>query len=316
MTPTATHSRPQREHRSPGIPASPGSVSPLGPPGRGARAWIRAVRAHQWAKNLLVFGAPLAAGALARTGVLERVSVAFLAFCLLASGAYLINDVRDAAEDRRHPVKRHRPIASGAIPRRPALVAGICAVLVGLAVSVTVSWALFAAAGAYALLNAGYTALLRRIAIADICGIAGAFVLRALAGGVAAQVPNSPWFIVVVSFSALFVAAGKRYGDFLDPAARRSRPVLQQYTAEFLRLVIAVAAAVALGAYCLWAFAATRPASVPWREMTLAPFTVAMLRYGLLVSGGEGGAPERILFADRFIQLVGASWLLMLGLGV
>ncbi len=122
--------------------------------------------------------------------------------------------------------------------------------------------------------------------------------------------------MVVVSFAALFVAAGKRYADFLDPAARRSRSVLDQYTAEFLRLVIAVAAAVALGAYCLWAFSITASASAPWREMTIIPFTVAMLRYGLLVSAGGAGAPEDVLFGDRFMQVTGAVWATVLVLGL
>jgi decaprenyl-phosphate phosphoribosyltransferase len=206
-------------------------VAPLPRPPGGLRAWARAARIHQWAKNLLLFGAPLAAGALGHLRPLERTAMAFLAFCLLATGAYLINDLRDLAEDRRHPVKRHRPIASGAVRPGHALLAGLAAIALGLALSATVSWSLAAAAGGYALLNVAYTVVLRRIAIADICAIAGAFLLRAVAGAVAAGVPSSPWFVVVVSFAALFVAAGKRYADYLDPAARRSRPVLEQYTA-------------------------------------------------------------------------------------
>ena len=277
---------------------------------------MRAARVHQWTKNLLVFAAPLAAGALGHPSALGRVSVAFAAFCLLATGAYLINDVRDLAEDRLHPVKRHRPVASGAVAPGHALLAGAAAILLGIVVAGTLGLSVAAVAAGYALLNIAYTCVLRRIAIADICAIAGAFVLRALAGGLAAGVPSSPWFVVVVSFAALFVAAGKRYGDFIDPAARRSRPVLEQYTAEFLRLVIGVAAAVALGAYCLWAVAAAHPASAPWREVTIVPFTVAMLRYGLLVSAGDAGAPEDILFGDRFIQLAGAVWLATLAMSL
>jgi decaprenyl-phosphate phosphoribosyltransferase len=278
-------------------------------PAGGIRAWLRAARVGQWAKNLLLFGAPLAAGALGRPGVLLRVSVAFVAFCLLASGAYLINDVRDASGDRRHPVKRHRPIASGVLSARRAFVVGVAAVLLGVAVALTLGRGLFAAACAYALLNFGYTAWLRRIAIIDIGAIAGAFALRAAAGAVAADVPISRWFLVDVSFVALFVAAGKRYADFLDPAARRSRPVLDGYNADFLRIMLTVASSVALGAYCLWAFGASRPGALPWRELTVVPFTTAMLRYGLLVTGGVGDAPEEILFADRFMQLAGAAWL-------
>jgi decaprenyl-phosphate phosphoribosyltransferase len=280
------------------------------------RVWVRAVRLHQWPKNLLLFAAPLAAGALGRVHAFERVSVAFVAFCLLASGAYLLNDVHDAPEDRRHPIKRHRPVASGAVAPGSAMIVGLVSVLLGIAVAMLLGTAVGAVAATYAALNVAYTCVLRRIAIADICAVAGAFLLRALAGGLAAHVPSSHWFVVVVSFAALFVAAGKRYADFLDQAARPSRAVLDQYTAEFLRLVLAVAAAVSLGAYCLWAFSVTPSASAPWREITIVPFTVAMLRYGLLVSRGAAGAPEDVLFGDRFMQLMGVVWVTTLALGL
>jgi decaprenyl-phosphate phosphoribosyltransferase len=282
----------------------------------GARAWIVSARIRQWPKNLLVLAAPAAAGVLGRSPVLARVLLTLVVFCLLASGAYVLNDVRDAPEDRRHPVKRHRPIAAGAVSAHAARIAGAGALLLGLGAAILVSRPLFATACGYVALNFAYTRWLRRIAIADIAAIAGAFVLRAVAGGVAADVPISRWFIVVVSFAALFVAAGKRYADFIDPLSRRSRPVLDEYTADFLRLVLGVACAVALGAYCLWAFEASAANGVPWRSLTILPFTLALLRYGLLVSTGAGGAPEEILLGDRFIMLAGAAWLGMFVLGV
>jgi decaprenyl-phosphate phosphoribosyltransferase len=291
----------------------PRAVTRVRPPQRGVPAWLRAVRIRQWAKNLLVFAAPAAAGALGRPGVSVRVSLTFVVFCLLASGVYLVNDARDAAEDRRHPVKRHRPIASGAISASRAVAAGAVAVLLGVGLAAALSSGLLILALGYAVLNVGYTTWLRRIAIADIAAIAGAFVLRALAGATAAQVPISRWFILVVSFAALFVAAGKRYADLLDPASRRSRRVLEQYTPEFLRLVISVACAVALGAYALWAFAAGVTLG---RELTIIPFTLALLRYGLLVTSGSGGAPEKVIFGDRFMQLTGVAWMVMFGAGV
>ncbi len=314
--PTATpipQSRPSRSRR-PGQPHPdrPAAERRRSEPG-GVRAWVRAVRVRQWAKNLLVFAAPAAAGTLGRSGALERVSISFLVFCLLASGAYLINDARDAPEDRRHPVKRHRPIASGAVPAEMASAVGAVLVAIGIWLALAVSVDLCIMACAYAALNVAYTTWLRRVAIADIAAIAAAFVLRALGGGIAAHVAISRWFILVVSFAALFVAAGKRYADFLDPETRRSRRVLEQYTAEFLRLVICVSCAGALGAYSLWAFAAGVPLS---RELTIIPFILAMLRYGLLVTSGSGGAPETVIFGDRFMQMTGLAWVVMFGLGV
>jgi decaprenyl-phosphate phosphoribosyltransferase len=287
-------------------------VAQLQPSQHGLSVWLRAVRIRQWAKNLLVLAAPAAAGALGRPGVFARLSLTFVVFCLLASGIYLINDARDAAEDRRHPVKRHRPIASGAVSASRAVAVGSTAVLLGVGLSVAVSPGLLLLACGYAVLNVGYTTWLRRIAIADIAAIAGAFVLRALAGATAAEVPISRWFILVVSFAALFVAAGKRYADLLDPSSRRSRHVLEQYNADFLRLVIGVACAVALGAYALWAFAAGVTLG---RELTIIPFTLALLRYGLVITNGSGGAPEEVIFSDRFMQLAGVAWLVMFGAG-
>jgi decaprenyl-phosphate phosphoribosyltransferase len=300
-----------------------GSAAHLGPqsapvsgPASGIAVWGRAVRVRQWPKNLLVFSAPAAAGALGRPAVLERASVAALAFCLLASGAYLFNDLRDVREDRRHPVKRHRPIASGAISRPRALATSVAAITAGLALSATLGVTSLEVALGYAALNFGYATWLRRVAIADIAAIAAAFVIRATAGGVAAGVPISRWLFVVVSFAALFVAAGKRYSDLLDPAARHSRAVLAQYNVDFLRLVIAIACAVALGAYCMWAFQAVPPGSGAWREATIVPFTIALMRYGLLVTDGRGGAPEEIALGDRFMQVVVLAWGLMFAMGL
>jgi decaprenyl-phosphate phosphoribosyltransferase len=186
----------------------------------------------------------------------------------------------------------------------------------GLSLSAALGVASLAVGLSYVTLNFGYTAWLRRVAIADIATVAGAFVIRAAAGGTAAGVTISPWFFVVVSFAALLVAAGKRYADFLDPASRSARGALAEYNAEFLRMVITAALAVAVAAYCLWAFQAARPAAVVWREITILPFTLALLRYLLLVSNGRGAAPEEILFGDRFLQLMGLAWVLTFVLGL
>jgi decaprenyl-phosphate phosphoribosyltransferase len=294
----------------------PSPVAQFRRPQRGVRVWIRAFRVRQWTKNVLVFAAPAAAGVLGHPGVVARTSAAFVAFCLLATGVYLINDARDAAEDRHHAVKRHRPIASGAISARRAVIVGCAAMLMGIGVAAAVNLGLLAVACGYVCLNLSYTTWLRSVALADIATIAAAFVLRAVAGGVAAGVSISPWFILVVSFVALFVAAGKRYADLLDPASRRSRRVLEQYTARSLRLVIGAALAAALVSYAVWAFGVSRSGLVLWDELTIIPFTLALLRYRLHVSAGRGGAPEAVMFNDRFMQLLGAAWLVTFLLGV
>lgn len=290
--------------------------APIRRPASGIATWVRAARIRQWPKNLLVFGAPAAAGVLGRATSLERASLAAFAFCLLASGAYLFNDLHDVHEDRRHPIKRHRPIASGAITRPEALVVSAAAIAAGLVFSAALGTASLEIALGYAALNFGYATWLRRVAIADIAAIAAAFVIRATAGGVATGVPISRWLFVVVSFAALFVAAGKRYGDLIDPESHRSRAVLTEYNADFLRMAIAIACAVALGAYCMWAFQAVPGGAGAWREATIVPFTIALLRYCLIVTDGRGGAPEEILLGDAFMRATVLAWALMFGFGL
>jgi len=281
----------------------------------GVGLWLQAVRIRQWVKNLLVLGAPAAAGVLGSPAVLQRVAATVLAFCLLASGAYLLNDVHDADEDRHHPRKRHRPVASGAIPAARARGAGIGLIAAGLGLALAVSWHVAVVAAAYALLNLGYTGWLRRLALADIAVIAGVFVLRAAAGAAAAQVPISRSFLVLVCSGSLFVAAGKRYADFVDPDARRSRAVLEHYSSRRLRLIIAISWMVALGAYCAWAFGPASTSGSILRELTVAPFAAGLLRYVTIVARGRGGAPELVLFADRVVQVAGAAWLALFALG-
>lgn len=314
--PAAAH-RPLNQQPLPASSRRPHSaVLTLRPRISGARAWLRAVRVRQWTKNLLVLAAPAAAGVLGQPSVLWRALVTVVAFCALASGAYLINDVRDAPEDRRHPTKRHRPIASGAVPTSAALPVGLGLMVIGLGISLVISIGLLTTACGYVALNAAYTGLFRRVPVADIVAIGGAFVIRALAGAVAVQVPISGWFIVFVSWGALFVAAGKRYADYLDPAARKSRRVLQRYSAEFLRVAIAVSCALALATYVMWAFQTASPGGGPWRKLTVIPLLLVVLRYRTVAIRGAGGAPERVLFSDHFLQLAGAIWLATFALGV
>jgi decaprenyl-phosphate phosphoribosyltransferase len=277
--------------------------------------WLRAVRPRQWPKNALLFAAPAAAGILWHTHVLSRVLIAALSFCLLSSGAYLLNDLHDAIDDRQHPVKRHRPIAARLIKPRHAFVVAIVAYVLGLGLLAALGVGPLTVAIAYAVLNFAYTGWLRRIAIADIVAIAAAFVIRAVAGGVVVGVAISPWFLVVVSFAALLVAAAKRYADFCDGASQKSRAVLADYNADFLRIVITAALAVAVTAYCLWAFQAVHGGAVSWREVTVLPLTFALLRYLLVVTGGRGGSPEDILLADRPMQFATLTWLLAFALG-
>jgi decaprenyl-phosphate phosphoribosyltransferase len=291
------------------------------------RLWLAAlktVRPRQWIKNGLVIAAAGAAGALGHDDVPGRVGVAFVAFCLLSSGIYCVNDVRDAEEDRLHPRKRYRPVASGALAPSYALTLGAGLMALGLGLCFVVRPLLGLVGLGYLLLTLSYTLLWRHVPVLDLFAIAGGFVLRAVAGGVAAPVTLSRWFLVVITFAAVFVAAGKRWaelqrteGQSPDQAERVGRRrVLDLYSHGKLALLMTGAAGCALFAYCVWAFQLPTAGGFPWRPLSIAPFALGLVRYQWLVVGGAGEAPEDVLLSDRLIQAVGVGWLIVFALGV
>jgi decaprenyl-phosphate phosphoribosyltransferase len=279
---------------------------------------IATMRPKQWIKNSLVIAAAGAAGALGHDDTPGRVVVACASFCLLASGIYAINDVRDAEEDRRHPRKRFRPVAAGDLDPRFASALGLSLVLAGLLLCAAIGPLLALVGLGYITLTLSYTLVWRHLIVFDIFAVAGGFVLRAVAGGVAAPVPLSHWFLLVVTSSAVFVAAAKRYAELRRTDGRQSgrRRVLDAYSSRALELIIAGATAVALLAYCMWAFSLPAVRGIPWRPLTIVPFAVCMLRYAGLVHRGAGEAPEDVLLSDRPLQLAGLVWLALFALEV
>jgi decaprenyl-phosphate phosphoribosyltransferase len=263
-----------------------------------------------------VIAAPGAAGALGHDDVPVRVGLACIAFCLLASGIYAINDLRDAPEDREHPRKRHRPVAAGELSPTAALWLGVGLITAGLALSAAVRPLVALIGAGYVALTLSYTLIWRHILLLDMLAIAGGFVLRAIAGGAAAPVALSRWFMLVVTFAAVFVAAGKRHSELLQTDRRRGRRVLNIYDQSRLRLILVGSAAGALLAYCVWAFELPLAHGFPWRPLTILPFAACLLIYGAKVSTGEGEAPEDLLLANRPLQLAALLWLVLFALGV
>jgi decaprenyl-phosphate phosphoribosyltransferase len=281
------------------------------------RGLARALRPRQWAKNVLVLAAPTAGGVMTHPTTVALVATAFVGFCLAASATYLPNDVVDRDEDRLHPDKRARPVAAGLVP--PALALSSAAILAccGLVVAALAAPGLALALLSYLALTTLYSLGLRRVAVIELGVVASGFVIRVIAGGLATGVPVSQWLLIVVSFGALFVVAGKRYGDLasLDEAAGRVRITLRAYTLGYLRFVAALAAAVMLVAYCLWAFAAgVRHGTLA--ELSVLPLTLAILRYGLLLETGQGGAPEEVLLRDLPLLALSLTWAAVYGLGI
>lgn len=289
-------------------------AAPAEPPRRHSPigALVRSLRPKQWLKNTLVFAAPVAASVIDDRDVLARTVAAFVCFCAAASATYLLNDARDVESDRRHPTKRHRPIAAGSLALPVAYVTA-AVLLVGSVVGAFLTATDFGIVlVSYLVLTTAYTYRLKNVPVLDIVAVAAGFVLRAVGGAAAAGVPISEWFFIVTSFGALFMVTGKRHGEVLDLAddAAAVRPALGAYTTGYLAYLRSVFSGGVLIAYCLWAFtsAEAHPAGAVLFQVSIVPFAVAILRYALLLEHGEGAEPETLILSDRTVLAAGAAW--------
>jgi decaprenyl-phosphate phosphoribosyltransferase len=281
---------------------------------------LRSARPRQWSKNLLVFTAPAAAGALGDAEVALTLGLVFIALCLASSGTYFVNDLVDVEADRRHPTKRHRPLASGAVSVPAARLSAVVALVAGIAVGFSVNTRTGVAVTAYVGLTLSYSMVWKRVAVVDLVAVASGFVLRAVAGAWAVDVEISMWFLLFVTFGSLLVVTGKREAELIELGEHGGavRATLEQYTRPFLRMVLSMTATAALVVYCMWAFEArgSADANWPWFELSIVPMLTAVLRYLLVLEQGRGAAPEEVFLSDRTLQVVGAMWVIVFGLGV
>jgi decaprenyl-phosphate phosphoribosyltransferase len=282
-----------------------------------AGAVLRSMRPKQWTKNLLVVAAPLAAGDLGEPGVLGLTVLAFLAFCAVSSATYLVNDCADRDADLLHPRKHQRPIAAGQVSVRAALTIAAVLFAVGIGFAALTRWELVLLLVAYIAAMVGYSLWLKHEPVIDLALVAAGFLMRAVAGGLAAALPISDWFLMVAGFGSLFMVAGKRYSELhtlgSEAGTRRS---LVRYTDTYLRFVWSIAAAVTVTAYCLWAFENAATTGVPWHTLSILPFVVGMLRYAVDIDAGQAAEPEDIVWGDRVLQGIGVVWIVVLSLGV
>lgn len=278
---------------------------------------IREARPKQWVKNVLVFSAPASAGVLFHATPLLQTIVAFVAFCLVASGSYFINDARDVVADRQHVKKRFRPIAAGIVPVSLGYIGGVVLLAAGLAISFAISWQLALVIGGYLVLTTSYSLWLKHEPVIDLVAVAAGFVLRALAGAAATGIPTSSWFLVVVSLGSLFMVAGKREAELRGAAHdRKTRSTLQAYTIPFLNYVQSAATGALLVAYSLWAFEGHSGLNRTLSGLSILPFSVAILRYAMLVDTGRGEAPEDAVASDRILLVCGLVLVILVGISV
>lgn len=286
-----------------------------------AAGLLKAARPKQWAKNVLVFVAPAAAGVLTEPSYLASTLLGFVAFCAVSSATYLLNDTLDVESDRRHPTKCRRPIASGVVPIPVAMGAAAILAVFGCALAAYVSWWLLGVVVCYAALTTAYSLLLKQVPILDLVILSAGFILRLLGGAYAAGVGVSEWFLLVSLFGSMFIAASKRHAEKaeLGDSAADLRPTLGEYSFEFLALVRTSAVAAVMMSYCLWAVEWSRPTGrdgALWVQLSIIPFVIAILRYAMLVDQGKGAAPEEVLAEDRMMQLMGVGLVVLLFIGI
>jgi 4-hydroxybenzoate polyprenyltransferase len=276
-------------------------------------AAVLSLRPRQWVKNFFVFAAVVFAQKLF-TPLIWPALAAFVIFCGLSGAVYLINDVLDAEKDRRHPVKRRRPIASGALPRLTAVFLGAALVAVSLAAAFALARPFGLVAAGYAALLIAYSFWLKYLVIVDVLTVAVGFVLRAVAGAKAVDVDISGWLIICTILIALFLALGKRRHEYLSLAdeAPDHRPILAEYSEGFLDQMISVVTASTAMAYALYTM---WPETVAKFHTRLLPLTFPFVLYGifrylyLLYHLDLGGSPSDLLLNDRALLLNTLLWM-------
>jgi decaprenyl-phosphate phosphoribosyltransferase len=282
------------------------------------------MRPLQWAKNCLIVVAPAAAGTLTHGVVLRQTAIAFVAFCAVSSAVYLLNDLRDREADRRHPTKRFRAVASGRLTTTTAVGTALSLFVFGFLVALLVDHPgeLLIVLALYVVITLAYIYWIKDVAIVELGAVASGFFLRAYAGAAASHIPVSTWFLVVISFGALFLVVGKRASELKTHGDVATRHVLAEYTAKFLDSVLTMCATIVVAGYCLWAFngsatglSANHDATLPIR-LSVVPVVFAMLFIMRSADAGHGAAPEDLLLRNRTVQVLLAIWVVLLIFGV
>ena len=276
-------------------------------------AALRSLRPQQWVKNGFVFAALIFSRGLTDWNRSWTVALAAMIFCLISSCVYLVNDILDAPEDRHHPTKKLRPIASG---RLSVEAAAIMAILLG-GVSLAAAWVLdppfFLVVAVYAGINLLYSWFLKNVVLLDVFVVGAGFVLRVIGGGVVIHVEISPWLIVCTTLLALFIALSKRRHELvlLRENASNHRSILAKYTPYFLDQLIAVVTASTVVSYALYTLSPDVHSKFPGKHLEFTiPFVLfGIFRYLYLVHQNEGGGnPTRLLFTDPVLLSVVLMW--------
>jgi len=279
-------------------------------------AWgglLESLRPQQWVKNGFVFAALIFSRSIVDWHRNVRVVVAAFLFCLISSSVYLLNDILDAPEDRKHPRKRLRPLASGRLGVGTAATAAITLGLAALAGAWAIDRTFFFIMAGYGVLNVLYSWVLKRVVLLDVFVISAGFVLRVVAGGVVIHVEISPWLVVCATLLALFLALSKRRHELvvLGKEAGNHRSILSHYSPYFLDQLIGIVTASTVMSYALYTLSSDVQIKFPGKRLDLTiPFVLfGIFRYLYLVhQNEEGGSPTRLFLTDYVLLSVVLFW--------
>src|SRR5579862_8791887 len=277
------------------------------------RALVETLRPQQWVKNGFVFAALIFSQSLTRWDRCRQVLLAALIFCLVSSATYVLNDILDAPEDRNHPSKKLRPIASGRVSATAAGIMGVILGGTGLIAALKLNRGFFGIVVAYLAINILYSSFLKRIALLDVFIVASGFLLRVIAGGLVIKVAISPWLIVCTTLLALFIALSKRRHELvlLGRHASDHRANLADYSPYFLDQLISIVTASTVVTYALYTLSPDVQNKFPGKRLEITiPFVLfGIFRYLHLIHHHEqGGNPTRSLFTDPVLLSVVLLW--------
>ena len=274
----------------------------------GIKPYIKLLRPSQWIKNLLLLFPPFFAGSVFSSSSLGNGIPALIAFCLAASGSYIVNDIKDVEVDRNHAAKKSRAIANGDISVLTAICIAVALFVLAIVISSQVSSSFWLYTMAYLLISLSYTFLFKDIVILDIFVISAGFLVRVLAGGEAFSVAVSNWLFMTVFMVSLFLATGKRMGELihLGAVAHNHRKSLASYSPSFLDGILWFSASSALVMYSLYTI---EQSSGLFYTVPLAAF--GLLRYIYIAKKGKGD-PTEALIGDRQVMVVGIVWFLVI----
>ena len=281
------------------------------------RETLLLIRPKQWAKNVFVLLPMFFGRQLTDPATLQSSLLVFAAFSFIASSVYCINDLIDVEADRQHPVKCKRPIASGAVSRKQGWLLTVVMALLSAATVLTLSshiWQVLAVLAGYYLLNIAYCTRLKNYAIIDVCVIAFGFVLRILAGGVATGISVSRWLVLMTFLLTLFLSLAKRRDDVLrmNATGKAPRKNTIRYNLTFINQAITITASVTTVCYIMYCVSPEVVAAfgTPNLYLTTIFVIIGLLRYiQLAVVDEQSGDPTKIVWKDRFTQLVILAWI-------